>query len=707
MTTGRAEMPGGEPAGGGLRRVVCVAVNASVDKIAAVARLVPGEIHRPELLSVVPGGKAVNVARAATRLELEAVVVPVVAGHAGAWLVEALAVEGIRARAVTIEGETRTCLTILDRSTGRLTEVYEPGPPLGATGWARLEAAVTAELAADGARSVVVMSGSLPPGAPDDGYARLVTLARRAGARSVVDADGAVLARAIAARPWLVRVNADEAARATGQEPGGEAQALAAARALRADGAVIALITRGVEGAVLVDEHGAAWRVGPPPEHGQYPVGSGDSFLAGFLRGIGEGVSTAQAARLAIAAGAANALHPGQGAVDPADVARIRPRVALARFPVEDPPSRGGAIPSEGRLGRGTQPASPAARSELDTPTRVEAPVDPAAVPRRTLPDGAQMPAIGLGTFGSDRVAGDRIAAAVYDAIRLGYRHIDCAAVYGNEHLIGEAFERAIADGVSRDDLWITSKLWNDSHAPAAVAAACERTLRDLRLEALDLYLVHWPFPNTHAPGVAVSSRDTKAQPYLHEQFMATWGAMEHLVERGLVRHVGTSNMTIPKLRLLLRDARIRPVANEMELHPHFQQPELFEFVRANGLIPIGFAPVGSPARPDRDRTPDDSVDVEDPVIVAIARRLGVHPAVVCVKWAIQRGQVPIPFSTTPANYLANLRAASSDPLPDEDMRAIAAIDRNCRLIKGQVFLWKAGQSWEDLWDLDGTITPP
>jgi alcohol dehydrogenase (NADP+) len=343
----------------------------------------------------------------------------------------------------------------------------------------------------------------------------------------------------------------------------------------------------------------------------------------------------------------------------------------------------------------------------MEERTTVDESIDPARVPKRTLDGGAQMPTIGLGTFGSDRVPGPSIAAAVYDAIQLGYRHIDCAAVYGNEQLIGESLERAMAGGVSRDELWITSKLWNDSHAPAAVEAACERSLRDLRLDVLDLYLVHWPFPNTHSPGVNVRSRDTAAQPYIHEQFMSTWSAMEKLVDRGLVRFIGTSNMTIPKLRLLLRDARIRPVANEMELHPHFQQPELFEFVRARGMVPIGFAPVGSPARPDRDRTPDDSVDIEDPVIVAIARRLGVHPAVVCVKWAVTRGQVPIPFSTTRSNYLANLRAAISDPLPDSDMSAIAGIDRNCRLIKGQVFLWKAGQSWEDLWDPDGTIAQP
>ena len=126
--------------------------------------------------------------------------------------------------------------------------------------------------------------------------------------------------------------------------------------------------------------------------------------------------------------------------------------------------------------------------------------------------------------------------------------------------------------------------------------------------------------------------------------------------------------------------------------------------MRGNGIESIGYCPIGSPGRPPRDRTPDDTVDMEDPVIVEIARRLGVHPAVVCVKWAVQRGQTPIPFSTKPRNYVANLRATTTEALTNGDMRAIARIDRNCRLIKGQVFLWKENQSWEDLWDLDGEI---
>jgi diketogulonate reductase-like aldo/keto reductase len=187
---------------------------------------------------------------------------------------------------------------------------------------------------------------------------------------------------------------------------------------------------------------------------------------------------------------------------------------------------------------------------------------------------------------------------------------------------------------------------------------------------------------------------------------MKTWAAMEELHKRGLVRHIGTSNMTIPKLKLLLRDAKIKPAVNEMELHPHFQQSELFEFVRANGMSPIGYSPLGSPHRPERDRTPEDTSPTDDPVILRIAERHGVHPAVVCIKWAVQRGQTPIPFSANPRNIFNNLLGVTSDPLTEVEMREIAALDRNCRLIKGQVFLWKEGQSWEDLWDVNGEITP-
>ena len=330
--------------------------------------------------------------------------------------------------------------------------------------------------------------------------------------------------------------------------------------------------------------------------------------------------------------------------------------------------------------------------------------IDPGLVPKRKLYTGAEIPVIGLGTFGSDHVSSEQVAEAVKDAARVGYRHFDCAAVYGNEPEIGEALQEVMQSGISRDELWITSKLWNDKHAEKDVIPTCQKTLADLQLDYLDLYMIHWPFPNYHAPGVDVTSRDSNARPYIHENYMKTWRQLEKLVDMGLVRHIGASNMTIPKLKLLLRDARMKPACNEMELHPHFQQPELFQYVVDNGILPIGFSPIGSPNRPERDTTPEDTVPTQDPVIVKIAQRLGVHPAVVCLKWAVQRGQVPIPFSTTPRNYVSNLKSTISEPLTEADMQAIAAIDKNCRLIKGQVFLWKENQDWEDLWDIHGEI---
>jgi len=332
--------------------------------------------------------------------------------------------------------------------------------------------------------------------------------------------------------------------------------------------------------------------------------------------------------------------------------------------------------------------------------------VNPALIPSRTLNSGAKMPAIGMGTFGSDRVSHDAVADAVEFAVSIGFRHFDCASVYGNEDRIGDTFRRLFQSGVRREELWITSKLWNDKHSENDVVLSCERSLADLQVDFLDLYLIHWPFPNHHPPGCDVTVRNPNAVPYIHDSYMRTWRKMEELVDRGMVRHIGTSNMTIPKMELLLRDARIKPVANEMELHPHFQQPEFFRYLLEKDIQPIGYSPIGSPARPERDRTPQDSSPTEDPVICGIAQRLGIHPAVACIKWAVQRGQVPIPFSTNPRNILNNLLGVISEPLTPEDMSAIEKLDRNCRLIKGQVFLWKDNQSWEDLWDVQGVITP-
>lgn len=328
--------------------------------------------------------------------------------------------------------------------------------------------------------------------------------------------------------------------------------------------------------------------------------------------------------------------------------------------------------------------------------------VEQSSIPYKVLANGQKMPAIGMGTFGSDRFSAEEVSQAVLGAASIGFRFFDCASVYGNEKLIGEMFKQMMDGGIPREELFIDSKVWNDQHDD--VIEACKQTLADLQLDYLDLYLVHWPFPNYHAPGCDVDSRSADAKPYIHENFMNTWRQMEQLVDMGLVKSIGTSNMTQAKMELLLQDARIKPVVNEFECHPHFQQTEFYNYLISKEVLPIGFCPIGSPTRPDRDTTEDDTVDIEDPVIVAAAKRLGVHPAVVCIKWAAQRGHVPIPFSVRENEYYTNLKCITENPLTDEEMEAIAKIDKNCRLIKGQVFLWEGAKGWEDLWDLDGQI---
>ncbi len=331
--------------------------------------------------------------------------------------------------------------------------------------------------------------------------------------------------------------------------------------------------------------------------------------------------------------------------------------------------------------------------------------INPKSVPSKKLSNGSEIPVIGLGTFGSDNYSAQQIAEAVKFAIRTGFRHIDCASVYMNEAEIGDAIAELFTNKeVKREELWITSKVWNDMHGENQVIESCKKTLSDLKLDYLDLYLVHWPFPNYHAPGCDGDARNPDSKPYIHSEYMIVWRQMEKLVEMGLVKNIGTSNMTIPKMQLLLRDANIKPVVNEMEIHPNFQQPELFDFMVENDIVPIGYSPIGSPKRPERDKTPTDTVDIEDSVVVKIANRLNVHPALVCIKWAVQRGQVTIPFSVKPDKIFTNLEAVTKDLLTEEEMKEMSTIDKNCRLIKGQVFLWEGAKGWEDLWDLDGKI---
>jgi alcohol dehydrogenase (NADP+) len=174
---------------------------------------------------------------------------------------------------------------------------------------------------------------------------------------------------------------------------------------------------------------------------------------------------------------------------------------------------------------------------------------------------------------------------------------------------------------------------------------------------------------------------------------------MERLFDMGLVKSIGMSNMTISKLEAVLPLCRIKPAAIEMELHPCFQQQELYDYCQKRNILPIGFCPIGSPARPERDKMPDDFSALEEPAVLKAAKARGVHPAIICLKWAVQRGQVPIPFSVVEREYVSNLECVTKDPLTEAEMKEIALADKNCRLIKGQVFLWEGAKDWQDLWD--------
>lgn len=324
--------------------------------------------------------------------------------------------------------------------------------------------------------------------------------------------------------------------------------------------------------------------------------------------------------------------------------------------------------------------------------------VDPKTVPSEKLYTGETMPCIGLGTFGSDRYTPETEAAAVAGAIRCGYRLIDCAAAYGNEPQIGQVLTQAFEEGiVKRDELFLMSKVWNNMHR--RVKEACKKTLSDLKQQYLDMYFIHWPFPNYHAPHAAGDSRAKDAKPFSAEEYLDTYRQMEELYQEGLIRHIGISNMTIAKLDQVLPEMKIRPAACELEFHPCFQQRELFAYLGKHGILPVGFMPLGSPQRPERDMDSTDVSDLQTDIMKKIAEKHQVHPALIALKWSHQKGAVPIPFSVHENEYFSNLEAVTRDPLTAEEMALIGTLECGNRLARGQVFLWPEAKDWHALWD--------
>jgi alcohol dehydrogenase (NADP+) len=309
--------------------------------------------------------------------------------------------------------------------------------------------------------------------------------------------------------------------------------------------------------------------------------------------------------------------------------------------------------------------------------------------PSLAFANGDALPALGLGTW---CLPLEQTATTVRTALELGYRHIDAAASYGNEAQIGTALREALAEGkVRREDLWITSKLWNDAHEPQEVRPALERSLRDLGLDQLDLYLMHWPVAQRRGVGMPT----TPADQYGLDQvpLAATWAAMEELVEAGLCRQIGVSNFSRTKLIALGRTARIQPAVLQVERHPLLQQNDLLAYCQGAGIHLTAYAPLGAPG----DRRPP--LVLQQPEVQAMAAERQLTPAQLVLAWGIGCGTAVIPKSVQPQRLAENLDAATQH-LDADLMERLAGLDQNQRLIDGRFWCLEGGPyTQENLWD--------
>ena len=304
------------------------------------------------------------------------------------------------------------------------------------------------------------------------------------------------------------------------------------------------------------------------------------------------------------------------------------------------------------------------------------------------------MPILGLGTWKS---APGEVYDAVKVALEAGYRHIDCAPIYGNEPEVGRGLTESFEAGVaSREDVWITSKLWNDAHAPEDVRPALRQTLSDLQIDTIDLFLIHWPVALKKGTQLPQSPSDFVSLDEV--PITETWAAMEELVDDGLTRHIGVSNFNIPKLQTLLDTADHPPEMNQIELHPYLQQTDMVEFARENDVHLTAYSPLGSKDRPAGMKSDDEPILLDDPTIAEIADAHDATPAQVLIRWAIHRGTAVIPKSVNEGRIKENLAAADVH-LTDADMEQIATLDRQRRYVDGEFWAMEGSPyTLEQIW---------
>jgi len=301
-----------------------------------------------------------------------------------------------------------------------------------------------------------------------------------------------------------------------------------------------------------------------------------------------------------------------------------------------------------------------------------------------TLQNGDKLPKVGYGFW---KVDPDRTAGLVQEAVKRGYRHLDCACDYGNEKQVGQGIQATLKAGdCSREDLWVTSKLWNTYHAPEHVEAACRKSLSDLQLDYLDLYLIHFPisqkyvpFEERYPPGWFSDPEAANPKMEMNPVPIAeTWKAMEKLVDDGLVKHIGISNFGTSLIRDLLSTARIRPSVLQVELHPYLTQEKLLKYCEMEQIAVTGFSPLGALSYLSLNMADREESVLEQKVMKAAAERTGKSPAQVVLRWGVQRGTAVIPKTEKPERLTENLSLFDFE-LTDDEMQAISGLNRNRR----------------------------